>query len=316
MASPSYSFDVDGSLGALLIGVLISYVLFGVTAIQLYLYHGRFPNDTLRMKLLVAVVWFSELGHVICIGHMAYTMMVTNYAHPERLVNIPKSLGVSTLFNAIIASCVQVFFAIRIYRLSKLMSITIVAGSLSLLYFVATVALVVLGMDFSPFTQYVDQWGWLMDAAWAIAAMNDVIIAATLVFWLGRRREVSCDMTTAVVDKLITWSIDPFPPHARLANNGAKQFVTMPNNFVWIACYMVTTRLYTNSFLASLNSRTTLRTMNALNTLPLSVSYTGAAWHRSHESAKREDARNHLLVPLPRTHLHNVLFNDDEVAVR
>ncbi|KAJ7080735.1 hypothetical protein B0H15DRAFT_953339 [Mycena belliarum] len=246
----SNSFVVDGTLGALLIGVLVSYVLFGVTTIQLYLYRTRFPKDSLRMKLLVAVVWFCELGHIICIGHMAYTMVITNYAHPERLANIPKSLGLSSLFNAVIAPCVQVFFALRIYRLSKLLYIPIVAGTLSLLYSLATVALVVIGLEFSPFTRYLDRWGWLMDTAWGIAAANDVIIAATLVFWLGRRRETrsSNDTTTAVVDKLIAWTI-----------------------VIWIAWYMVTTRLYANTFLASLNSRATLRT--TMTTLPPSPSF-------------------------------------------
>lgn len=39
--------------GAMLIGVLFSYVLFGVTTTQVYIYSNRFPNDSRKIKLLV-----------------------------------------------------------------------------------------------------------------------------------------------------------------------------------------------------------------------------------------------------------------------
>ncbi|CAK5261810.1 unnamed protein product [Mycena citricolor] len=35
-------------------------------------------------------------------------------------------------------------------------------------------------------------------------------------------------------------------------------FVTMKENFIWLACYVVAARLYSNSLLASLNSRVAL----------------------------------------------------------
>ncbi|KAF8211066.1 hypothetical protein K438DRAFT_103405 [Mycena galopus ATCC 62051] len=116
----SLPFDANSTLGALLVGVLFSYVLFGVTTTQAYLYSGRFPNDSSKMKLLVTCVWLLELGHVICIGHTFYTLVVTDIGNfPQSIAVIPESLAVSTLFNALLAMCVQGFFSFRIYRLWK-----------------------------------------------------------------------------------------------------------------------------------------------------------------------------------------------------
>ncbi len=40
-------------LGSFEIGGLISYVLFGVTTTQTYIYHTRFPDDPYKLKVLV-----------------------------------------------------------------------------------------------------------------------------------------------------------------------------------------------------------------------------------------------------------------------
>ncbi|KAJ6465178.1 hypothetical protein C8R47DRAFT_49953 [Mycena vitilis] len=254
------SFDADGTLGALLVGVLFSYVLFGVTTTQTYIYSGRFPNDSRKVKILVAVVWLCELGHVVCIGHTLYVLVISDIGHPERLSIIPQSLEASTLFNAVVSTCVQGFLSFRIYRLWKRLCIPLLTWTLSFLFMGATVVVFVVGLQSLPFAQFEARWGWLLDSLWAVAAANDLIIALTLVFWLYRGR-ADADQITAVVDKLIAWTIETGAITSTAAILNLVCFVTMKQNFIWIAWYVVTARLYSNSFLASLNSRTTLRTM-------------------------------------------------------
>ncbi|KAJ7863158.1 hypothetical protein B0H13DRAFT_2354305 [Mycena leptocephala] len=207
---PSTSFgggiDVNGTLGALLIGVLVSYVLFGVTTTQTYLYSGRSPNDSRKMKALVSFVWFCELGHVICIGHTLYVLVISDYGHPERLNVVPKTLGTSSLFNAIVAMCVQGFFSFRIYRLCKQLYIPLLTWTLSFFFLCATAVVFVIGLESLPFPTFVSKWGWLLDSLWAVAAVNDLIIALALVFYLFRGRAELTEIT-AVVDKLISWTI-------------------------------------------------------------------------------------------------------------
>lgn len=116
---PLPSFDIDGTIGALEIGVFLSYILFGVETMQAYIYYGRFPDDCLYMKILVAMVWTLELGHVISTGHSLYAVSVSAFGHPERFVRAPNSMAVALLLSGVIIACVQGFFAARIYRFSR-----------------------------------------------------------------------------------------------------------------------------------------------------------------------------------------------------
>ncbi|KAJ7214427.1 hypothetical protein GGX14DRAFT_610871 [Mycena pura] len=53
------TFKADNTLGAFQIGILVSYMLFGITTSQAYVYYTRFPEDSTRLNLkaLVAFVW-------------------------------------------------------------------------------------------------------------------------------------------------------------------------------------------------------------------------------------------------------------------
>ncbi|KAF7289025.1 hypothetical protein HMN09_01350400 [Mycena chlorophos] len=252
----------DSTLGAFLVGVLCSVMLFGVVTNQCYAYSSRFSTDSGKLKCLVAGVWLCELAHVICITHALYILVITDFANPENIANIPPSLGASTVFNAIIALGVQGFFSFRIYRLSKSLVVPFISWTLSFLFLVASVAVFALATILN-LTKFEEEYGWLLDTTWSIAAANDLLIAVTLVvqFYWWRQRD-SEKTTTVLVDKLITWTIETGLVTSAAALLNLLCFMLMKTNFVWIAWYVVTARLYSNSFLASLNSRETLRMMN------------------------------------------------------
>ncbi|KAJ7125284.1 hypothetical protein C8R44DRAFT_852086 [Mycena epipterygia] len=42
-------------------------------------------------------------------------------------------------------------------------------------------------------------------------------------------------------------------------------FITMPDNQIWVAWYIITTRLFSNALFASLNSRAVLRAINDID---------------------------------------------------
>ncbi|KAF8870235.1 hypothetical protein CPB84DRAFT_1802678, partial [Gymnopilus junonius] len=79
------------SLGALLIGLFVSCCLFGVSTVQTYKYYTRFPDDRARLKIMVTVIWFCELGHYICISDTVYNLAVTHFGDPSVLLKISLS---------------------------------------------------------------------------------------------------------------------------------------------------------------------------------------------------------------------------------
>ncbi|KAJ6546339.1 hypothetical protein B0H10DRAFT_1736755, partial [Mycena sp. CBHHK59/15] len=177
--------------GALQIGVLVSYALFGVTTTQTYIYYTKFPDDTRQIKLMVAFIWLCELAHAICIGHTIYVTTISDYGHPEHLVRAPESLSTAILFSGVVGPCVQAFFSFRIYMLSKSLYIPCICWTLSFLRMVGSVAVFILALQMVSLASYEAQWGWLLNTILAIGAAVDLIIASTLVYLLSKQRDLA-----------------------------------------------------------------------------------------------------------------------------
>ncbi|KAJ7923438.1 hypothetical protein B0H13DRAFT_2316387 [Mycena leptocephala] len=59
-----------------------------------------------------------------------------------------------------------------------------------------------------PLGDFLSGWGWLFDTVWAVRAVNDLFIASTLVVLLYRRRSLGLKSTAAVVNKMVTSTIE------------------------------------------------------------------------------------------------------------
>ncbi|KAK7001013.1 hypothetical protein R3P38DRAFT_1809879 [Favolaschia claudopus] len=260
------------TLGAMVIGTLVSYTLFGMSTIQVYLYYSGFPDDSRRLKFLVALVWALELAHSICIGQMLYNWLISDYTHPDRLDFLPWGLYVSGVFNACIALCVQGFYSFRIYTLWNSVYVPSLACILALSRLVLNIALVFFGQNV-PVETFEKRSGWGLTVNWATGTANDLTIAISLVCWLYLNRSDVNQRTGALFDKIIKWTIQTGALLSATTTVTLICFLTMRKNYVWVAVYVVQARLYSNSFFSSLNSRTTLRAMDQATaaTTPLSI---------------------------------------------
>ncbi|KAJ7935909.1 hypothetical protein B0H13DRAFT_2462923 [Mycena leptocephala] len=283
--APLQPFDTNGTIGALEIGVLVSCALFGIETTQAYMYHGRFPSDSLKLKILVASIWqvptftiflprsefhsrrILEMGHVISIGHSIYTVSVSDYGHPERLLLAPNSMAVALVFSGIIVACVQGFFASRTYRFSHALFISCFCGTLSFLRLLGCIFLFVFAIHMKSTVGWETQWSWLLNSVWAVSSSNDIILAIALTHALWKQRELTENKRTiALVDKIMKWTLQTgvitrqYPSVTGILV--LITFVTMKNRYIWVAWYLGTTKLYSNTFFATLNSRTALRAMD------------------------------------------------------
>ncbi|KAJ7758304.1 hypothetical protein B0H16DRAFT_1885309 [Mycena metata] len=254
------------TIGAYQIGVLLSCFLFGVMTTQTYVYYGRFPDDPLRLKILVAFVCLFEVGQAICIGHTLYVLTVVDYGHPERLAgNTPRSFPLAALFAGLSTICVQGFFSLRIYLLSERRLVPILVALMLLFRLVDSGIIGATAFSETSVGSYEARWGWLFTTAWSVSAACDLIITGTLVAILIRQRTYGLRRTGALMDKLIAWTIETGMLTSASWILILVCYVTMRHNFVWVSVFVVNARLFSNSLLASLNSRTTLRAMNEVS---------------------------------------------------
>ncbi|KAJ7867274.1 hypothetical protein B0H13DRAFT_2352001 [Mycena leptocephala] len=257
------SFNPNLITGVWEIGVLISCVLFGVSTTQTYTYYTRFPDDPAKIKALVALVWIGDVVRILCFGHTLYIYTITDFIHPERIFGLfPVSLPIGTLFDGLVGFGVQGFFAARIYTLSKKLLIPVLIWVLGFLRLVGTIGMLVTALGSDSVAIYVARWEWIFTSDFSLGVVNDVIITATLVFWFYRQRRGAHRGTVAVIDKLIVWTMETGMITSVTGITALICFIKMKTNFIWMATIIVNGSLFSNSLLASLNSRTTLRTMN------------------------------------------------------
>ncbi|KAF7360285.1 hypothetical protein MVEN_00757900 [Mycena venus] len=187
------SFDLDGTIGAYELGTLVSYILFGVTTTQVYIYYSRFPNDPRGLRYMVAFIWSCEMVHVVLVGCTLYQITVADYGHPERLILTPRPLAMAVMISAFVGTVVQVFFAFRIYRLSKSLYIPWLSWILSFSLLLGAIAVCFYGLRIETIPEFEGQFAWLLNSLWTGGAVNDLLIAGTLVYWLKKAENLSAN---------------------------------------------------------------------------------------------------------------------------
>ncbi|KAF8189828.1 hypothetical protein K438DRAFT_1935829 [Mycena galopus ATCC 62051] len=250
-------FALDfANLGVYQIGVLVSCVLLGVTTTQTYIYYTRFPEDPRTLKSLVAFIWVCEVVHAVCAAHALYVSTVSGYyaqsTSAPSFFNAPVTLGAVFVVAGFVVAFVQGFFGFRIRVLSKKLYIPV------LIWFLAIIRLVICTsiVSLRAVPAFLAKMMAFSTTAWILAVCNDLLITTTLVFFLRRQRAHVHERSQT---SLFTIS---FALTIRDRDRNDIKFVTMPNNWVWIAIFIIEARLYASSLLASLNGRTTLRAMS------------------------------------------------------
>ncbi|KAJ7028022.1 hypothetical protein C8F04DRAFT_1266412 [Mycena alexandri] len=166
-----------------------------------YMYYSRFPEDSLRLKVLVGFVWY-----VYWYPSLARYALLNMQLQTE-LDNLvpPHSFEAAILFSGLIAASVQGFFSFRIYALKK-PYIAVLCRMLSALRLLELTFVSITAVGVTLLERYEKERGWLFMAGWCIRAATDVTITATLVVILYSQRSNVRGRTAALVDKIIAWA--------------------------------------------------------------------------------------------------------------
>jgi len=264
--------SLNSTLGALHIGFGLSTFLFGTVAVQLHFYLRHFPDDSKSLKTLVYLVWLAELGHQLCVCHINW-LLATNFAN-TRLSQGPQtfSIGFSVLFATLVSVTVQVFFASRLWRVSKGTTVFCVLLGLIVIRFCLNLAISVLDFRSPTMTNVkISKPLWsLTTSTWAISIATDLLVTILLSYDLHKRRS-GVHRTSQIIDRLIIRIIATEMVTSMSNILIMICFLTM-DNFIWIAIFMIQPHLFSNAMLASLNSRRVhCRPMDAkdsYNTMP------------------------------------------------
>lgn len=263
---------IHNTFGAAFAGVTVSSFVFGIFSMQCYIYYDRYPLDRRFYKILVAVLWLLEAAHSCCSGHFFYHYVIEEWGRSLVIATQPIiwTLAFQVVVSAIVGTIVKACFAMRVWRFSgKNIWITaaIVFPTLAQLGF--SIWFTIAGLRLPALTDLDDIFT-VAIASLGLGVLTD-ILTAVAISWYLRKLKTGYKKSDTLVNKLIAYAINTGLLTGAFSVACLITYGTMPKNFIFISLFFVLSKLYANSFLATLNTRLVLKgrgTDNAHETVP------------------------------------------------
>ncbi|KAF7345958.1 putative Transmembrane protein [Mycena venus] len=274
MASPSSpppNFDIAVITGPMLLGHLFNYALLGCVAIQVYVYVLAFPHDKIVVKALVYSVFFLDLLQTGFATHYAWYVLAGGWGNQLALISTPWTLATISPLTALVAFLVQLFYSWRIWVISNgqkrfipiLAIIVLTATGSCISGWYAGIVLPNSGtgplaqVNFKRSIKTFD-----LDPAvttWLAGAMAcDIIITITLVVQLAARRNGALAATKRITHRAIRMAIETGAVTSVAVTVELALILNATTTSWYFMLGLLITKIYSNSLLASLNSRSSI----------------------------------------------------------
>ncbi|KAI9057749.1 hypothetical protein FKP32DRAFT_1597969 [Trametes sanguinea] len=250
--------NLKTSLGAILFGGMVCTGLSGIVGMQTVLYFRMFTRDLTSTKVKVAVVFFLDLLHSAMIAAANYMYFVSHFGEDDVTDRVFWTIGVSIALTAVITVCVHLFFSMRLFKLSKgnywiTAPIAVLAVARVVAAFVTAVELIRL----KSFYEFGRRFRWVFTLGLVLSAVVDGLITAGLCFYLRRHRG-GTGRFDHILNTVTLYTVE----------NGLLTSVTTlvslifwlvkSDELIYLGLHFAISKLYANSFLASMNARKTL----------------------------------------------------------
>ncbi|KAG1871245.1 hypothetical protein DFJ58DRAFT_763014 [Suillus subalutaceus] len=252
-------FDASVVIGPVQVFGLLSSALFGCLACQSYVYFAKFTSDGLALKATVSAVLLIQLGHFVCIMSMLWTMTVSTYGDPSQLNVFPLAADMVILLSSFTVSIVQSFYAFRLWKLSRNVSLSILCQMFSVVAQISTFILSARAFSMTDLTMFEARQSLLIMLAFTTRAVCDWITTAGIAWNLKKKRGSDIIDTTTMIDRLIYWTIETALITSLLAVTVIILLLVLKQNYVWFGAWLTWPNVIGNSMLISLNRRLLLQ---------------------------------------------------------
>ncbi|KAF8167149.1 hypothetical protein B0H34DRAFT_791917 [Crassisporium funariophilum] len=285
---------VPGTYGALLLGAFFASGLSGIVTVQSIVYFKLYPDDRRLLKALVIAVWGLDLAHSCFVWGAMWDYLITNFGRTRQVDFIPMSIALSVIFTAVLTFFAQMFFAHRIFRLSKgnlLLTAPIVVlaaarlTAASGMWILSTWQLMQLSQYFSDDKCQAGKCGhvaklcafqttfpsneepllcsinialtseqWLFSVGLALSSTVDILVTLSLFFLLQKSRKQSLSLNH-IIDSLILYAFEIGSLTSAATVVSMICWLVLENNLIFLGLHFIIGKLYANSLLATLNTR-------------------------------------------------------------
>ncbi|KAK0236466.1 hypothetical protein EDD85DRAFT_938229 [Armillaria nabsnona] len=241
--------------GPIIVGCILNWGLFGTLSVQLYLYYLAFPNDRQFTKYLVYGIYGIEVMQTVLIAHDVFAAFGYGFGDIDALARINFFWLTVPIMGAVAAGVGQVFYAYRIFILSKSRIIPIFIICVSLTNSVASMLGGIYAFQVGDVTKLTSRKVHIAAGiSCGASALCDIVIAICMTYYL-MRSTTDLRPTRILVTKIIRLTIETGSVTAVVALFGVVLLTVLPHQTSYIATGLLVPKLYANSVYMVLNSR-------------------------------------------------------------
>ncbi|KAG1724679.1 hypothetical protein EDB19DRAFT_295855 [Suillus lakei] len=247
--------QLANTFGALLIGVILAAVLFGVTNVQAFIYFQTHSKTGLTFyKLVVVWLWILDALHLALIVHSIYFYLVINFANIGALTEIVWSSKLQSVVGVLIISGEHFLYVHRIWIVNngRSRALPIMVGIAVALTSGLAIAIVWREYQFHVIMDAIDI-EWALYIYFGAVAFVDVLIASSLCYLLATSR-TGFSRTDLVITKLMDYILNTGCLTSMCSMIAVITYIAMPNDYIYEAVEFLLLKLYVNSYIALLNA--------------------------------------------------------------
>jgi len=252
----------EGLYGTQLAGTFAACVLYGVLALQVFIYYMAGPKDPFLLKSLPGWLFILETVHqfVYCVG--IYKAAVINFGNPGIITLGIRELFVSTMFQGWITVSAHTFYIYRIWKFGSrpwivpIICFPLTMTSLGLLLTGNTEGYLY-GVTGAPSADPRHQW--LTYSVHAINLFLDTVFASAMVWLLKKHGSSAFEKTSHMVNRLIILIINTGLATAVVTLATILLLRAQEHSLNFVLLNVLISPLYCNCVLANLNSRDYVR---------------------------------------------------------
>ncbi|KAF9451746.1 hypothetical protein P691DRAFT_662638, partial [Macrolepiota fuliginosa MF-IS2] len=216
--------------------------------------------DVWYIKYLVGFVWIFDTIHQCLICHTVYFYVISNFNNPTVLTDMVWSILLEVLFNGLVGFLVQAFLTLRVWRLSNnnpFITGAIVSVSMLSIRSSAPHSKLTRSLQFQTWEELKALKG-LSVTVNILAVAPDVLIAGSLFYFLQRSR-TGFKKSDTMITRLIVFTVSTGVFTSICAIASLVSILAWGHTLIYVAFYFSLGKLYSNSVLATLNARLTIR---------------------------------------------------------
>ncbi|KAK0451656.1 hypothetical protein EV421DRAFT_2031403 [Armillaria borealis] len=256
-------YPIEELTGPTIVGCLLNWGLFGTLSVQLYLYYLAFPRDRRVTKYLVYGIYVIEFVQTMLIAHDVFTAFGYGFGDMDTLTRVKLYWLTIPIMGAVSACVGQVFYAYRIFILSKSRIIPIFIICISLTNSGASIFVGIYGFQAGTITKLNTRKMHIAVGMWCGAvALCDILIAICMTYYASSffslplmRSTTNFRRTRMLVTKIIRLTIETGSVTAVAALLDVVLFIVLPDQNSYLAPGLLLPKLYANSVYMVLNSR-------------------------------------------------------------